>query len=94
MGYFDGFGDFLDDAVQTVGSLTNQANEIKNTWDNFGDTEESLKLEAEAREVARLKYQAQLNESNFQMAKLSDNTKILMFGGVMIAGVLLFTRGD
>jgi len=94
MGYFDGLGDFLGDAVETVGGLSNDISEIKSNWDNFGKTDADLKAEAEAREVARLKYQAQLNQSNFDLAQLSDNKKILMVGGALLAGVLLFSRGD
>lgn len=93
MSYFEGFGDFLSETITTVGNLSNEASEIKSNWDNFGKTEADLKKEAEEREIKRLAYVAQQNQSAISLTKLSnvsDNQKILIMGAIAIIGIVIF----
>jgi hypothetical protein len=92
--FWGNIGGFINDGLNTVVDVTAGASTIADSWANFGKTEEQLKAEKLEQEVARLKYQAQVNATQTPQTQTGfkiDEKVIFLGGGALV--LILLLRG-
>lgn len=96
-----GFWSGVDSFIGSVFSSTSKANEVYNSWQNFGKTDAEIKAESDA-ELQRLKAEAEQKRKEYQEQinatitarnqTASSNQNLILVGAGLLAFVLL-TRG-